>query len=780
MLDRLEQFFSEGWHRALFATLFGLFALIVVVLIYLIKSKYVPKTVSSTFIWKRSLKHMKKRVPVNFIISLLLIMQILVVIFAAIALANPTIKSEPKGSIIIVDASSSMKAMNPDTEKTRYETAIDKIKQVAEKVDATHTMALIVAGEIPEFLSEKEGSYYVSTRNDAVDAVNKLNDKCAEVETDINAALALAQTALLQNKNSEVYLYTDRMYSYTGQDGEINIVQCTSENKDWNASIISFEDQMLVGGYEFSANIVNKGSTAPFIVTLVVDGSTVATKKIDISSESGTEKLIFSPQANTEKGEIKIKPIKQYQRARIQINAEDIISEDNVAYLTAVPPIDLKVLYVSNHVGKSSQTNLQLSLGASGLVINSSDIYHSDQIQYTPTSGYDLYIYEGVVPYSMPQDGAVWFLNIPETVDKTNIVLSGDKKDKNEDLEELRDLAKDDIISNQVMSYYASKLESDYYRFMLSDELGEIGKRLSKNVDFSESFEIVVDNKPITINSVISKFSLVSGTIDNSVGGGTAIFNVPENFETVYKAQYKVAYTKKTTDPKDPSKTIEVPVVNSDGTIANFTVEAPLLMAGVVDTSRVIVTTFDFTDTSLPIFIADYPILLKNMVEFSMPDILPDRAPVIGDQLQFNAPAGIKSVKYYFKSYDEQMKEDMDGTSTLGTELVAWDNTSTVMPTINLDKLGIYNIVVEYKPQEVMDEDGKPIDVEVDPDLFSVCTYMSLTETDIELSGPKLEVPRATADAQTLKTNRSLLTVFIVIFIILLIVEWGVYYKDEY
>ena len=340
--------------------LLGLVAVPIVVLIYLIKSKYVPKTVSSTFIWQRSLKYMKRRVPIKFIMSLLLIVQILVVLAATTALMN--IKTEPRksdASIVIVDASSSMKAMNGD--KTRYEVALEKLRVEADKVGENSAMVIIIASEVPEVLTQsklvKEDGTEVLTpyeyNKDNVMAVidQKLVGKCTNTTTDINAALELAQTAVDMNKEAKIYLYTDRLYD---DPDIVNIINCADSENDWNAGITTFTDSNLAAGYEFTANIINEGKEAEFIVSLTVDGSSVVSKKITMG-KSETKQIVFSPRSTENSDAIKIKSIKNYENAKIEINTEtDIISDDNTAYLYAVPEADIRILYVSSALKASS------------------------------------------------------------------------------------------------------------------------------------------------------------------------------------------------------------------------------------------------------------------------------------------------------------------------------------------------------------------------------------------------------------------------------------------
>ena len=102
------------------------------------------------------------------------------------------------------------------------------------------------------------------------------------------------------------------------------------------------------------------------------------------------------------------------------------------------------------------------------------------------------------------------------------------------------------------------------------------------------------------------------------------------------------------------------------------------------------------------------------------------------------------------------------------------------LPDIALDKLGIYNIVVNYKAQIVFDEYGNPVEVKEDPDTFAVSTYVPLSESDISARGPRLSAPTPGEEAQIDRNGRSILWIVVLILIALLIIEWGVYYRDEY
>ena len=70
--------------------LLGLLGIVVLIIIYILKPNYQQKLVSSTFIWKLSLKYRKKKIPVSTLRNILIIIcQVLILTACAAILANP-------------------------------------------------------------------------------------------------------------------------------------------------------------------------------------------------------------------------------------------------------------------------------------------------------------------------------------------------------------------------------------------------------------------------------------------------------------------------------------------------------------------------------------------------------------------------------------------------------------------------------------------------------------------------------------------------------------------
>ena len=73
----------------------GFIGIIALIIIYIIKPNYQNKIVSSTFIWKMSLKYKKKRIPISKLRNILLfICQLLILTAVAFILTQPMINSD--------------------------------------------------------------------------------------------------------------------------------------------------------------------------------------------------------------------------------------------------------------------------------------------------------------------------------------------------------------------------------------------------------------------------------------------------------------------------------------------------------------------------------------------------------------------------------------------------------------------------------------------------------------------------------------------------------------
>ena len=121
--------------------LIALLSLVILFLIYFLRPNYQTNNVSSTFIWKLSLKYRKKSLPVSKLKNIILIiLQVLFLAGLAFMLARPVIIKKgllQEESLIIIDASCSMRV--GDEGDTRFDRAVEEAREkaLAEGKEAT-------------------------------------------------------------------------------------------------------------------------------------------------------------------------------------------------------------------------------------------------------------------------------------------------------------------------------------------------------------------------------------------------------------------------------------------------------------------------------------------------------------------------------------------------------------------------------------------------------------------------------------------------------------------
>ena len=219
--------------------LLGLLAVAVLIFIYIIKPNYQQKIVSSTYIWKRSLKYRKKRVPVSRLRNILIFLcQMLVLASFAMLLARPVIPyvaETPKNEkVIILDASAGMRVSTGG--ETRFERAVREIRRQAESILSQDDMILsvIVADSDAHYLVSRQTRDGLAAVGMALDSLVSPELKCSYGTADMEGAATLAQDILKKNSETEVILYTATEYIDKGNFTVVNV----ADESDWNAAIL--------------------------------------------------------------------------------------------------------------------------------------------------------------------------------------------------------------------------------------------------------------------------------------------------------------------------------------------------------------------------------------------------------------------------------------------------------------------------------------------------------------------------------------------------------------
>ncbi|MBO5312532.1 MAG: BatA and WFA domain-containing protein [Clostridia bacterium] len=649
--------------------LLGLLAIPIIVIIYILRSRYKTKNVSSTFIWKRSLKFVKRKIPLNFIMSLLLILQILTVVAASFAIARPTIKPlESNEKVVIIDASASM--LTEDGGISRFEYAKQMVEKASNEISENNQITLIIAGQKVDTPAYRE-----SDKGKLLTALQGIT--CSEGTADIASALAVARGVLDENTGAEIFFYTDKEYIET--DG-VQIVDC-KRNAEWNAGIVSLIDNPDATGVEFVANIVNYGASSNCTVKLLVDGRLVAQTSVSFDEYDSKEVRFTHLTTDDENGEqLRVfisQPVVDYSEATVQLTANDSFPQDDSLTIYPSEKINPKILYISKYVVRTGSSAtcegslLYRTIKSCRYTIDSKNMY-SDIDEVGELKGFDLYIFEGIEPYEIPTDGAVWVLDTNKGPKGTGIVIESTEH-KNE------------------------KVGFEFHKTLGT---GEVISEITSNVYF---------DIPASLGTI---------KIPASVTHYNDITQMGEGFSELF-------------------------YVNEEETV---------MVAGNMGSVRMIVSSFDFGASSLGAFVSDFPMLINNMVKFSLPNPLPERVCPVGSKVTFNLPAGATSASFNFNG-----------------ELVSNIEMSALKYDIEVGKPGKYEVVVTYG-----DNDKKS---------YLLTGHVPEEESMIKQRIPSdaLDVPETNnPDAHETFAPVEIFPYIIAVLIALLIIEWGVYYRDQY
>ena len=168
----------------------GLIGLIVLIIIYIIKPNYQQKVISTTFVWRLSLKYRKKRLPISKLHNILLfICQVLILTISALLLAQPVIYSTVVGDenekVIIIDASASMQMT--DGTSTRFEKAVDRARDVARQTMSNGGLiSVVLADSTPEFVVQRASEDSAEDVYAALDSLLADGGKCSYGSADMH------------------------------------------------------------------------------------------------------------------------------------------------------------------------------------------------------------------------------------------------------------------------------------------------------------------------------------------------------------------------------------------------------------------------------------------------------------------------------------------------------------------------------------------------------------------------------------------------------------------
>src|SRR3954447_12357710 len=179
-------------------------AIPVVVVFYLLKRKRVVKLVSSTMLWQKFLAETQASAPFQKLRkNWLLILQIIMLIFAVLALSRPFFATKAKPAqlrVVILDSSASMQAT--DETPSRFEVARAEALKWVDSLANNDLMVVLQAGANTEVKQS-------ATSEKA--ALRRALQACAPSDspTRLVPALKMAESLVRDQRSAEIHLFSD-------------------------------------------------------------------------------------------------------------------------------------------------------------------------------------------------------------------------------------------------------------------------------------------------------------------------------------------------------------------------------------------------------------------------------------------------------------------------------------------------------------------------------------------------------------------------------------------
>lgn len=381
------------------AGLLSLLGVGVLIAVVLLRRRHEETTLSSTYLWRLALQVQKQNQTVQRLKkALVFVLELLCVVIAALMIAQPviTLPGAGTGYVAILDGSGSMRLTGADG-KTRFARAQEAILRDVEALPWGSRVTVILAGDGAQMLLQGAGA------GDVRGALE--NAQCGYGAGDVDAALALCQQLFDAGEGTQACLYTDR--EYPNASGVAVAVVCGEG--EWNVSVSSLESEGSIYGTEFIAGVTSGGRDANVTFELYLDGEKLDDQKVEFTADGQRQEggVVYCPADETIEVRVLARQAYSYSDARIVALAQDGMTADNEYRLYARPEKTTRVLLAGEHA-----YFLEKALSVFAQV----DLTTAEKPGRDADTGYDIYIYDGCMPDTLPQDGVIWLIDPPRSL----------------------------------------------------------------------------------------------------------------------------------------------------------------------------------------------------------------------------------------------------------------------------------------------------------------------------------------------------------------------------
>lgn len=373
--------------------LLGLLGIPIIIIIYIIKSKYTEQTVASTYLWELSERFLKKRKPISKLTGILtLVLQILAVLFVSLAVAHPvfTVSGSATDIYIMLDGSASMNMQQG--ESTRFDIARRRIEDIIDDAKSGSTYSLVFVGDTVDTVFDG-----ITDKEQAKIFLNTLS--AGWTASDCASVAENAQAYFDANRSAVMYLVTDKQYETSDALTLIDV-----SNGESNCAFYSYGYDSDDAGVRGVGRVISYANDATLTVEMwIAENIGDAPVKVAQTTVNAVE--------NEPCDFVISSAYPKFAELRLMIADGDDLSADNTVILYDAAAVqDRKVLMVSNIEDEGDDAvylrNAVRYAGKADVDVVSPEVYERQG-----AIGYDMYIFNGYAPKALPKRATVWLVD---------------------------------------------------------------------------------------------------------------------------------------------------------------------------------------------------------------------------------------------------------------------------------------------------------------------------------------------------------------------------------
>ena len=368
----------------------ALLALAAVLAFYLLKRQYEERTVPSTYLWRMALRDESASRPLERLRrSLLLILQLLAAALFALALMRPALPGHAAGEFVIVlDASASMQAAD-ETGRTRMEEARQRAEELVRGLNALDRVTVLRAGTNVDVLASR------ADRQTAIAAIRAAQSGSGGAR--MEEALSLARAMAQEIEGLDICVFSDASIAPV-EGASLYAVGAAAENR----ALVSLAVEETASGGRAVARVANYGAACEIQLEGYADGVLCDVR----TAQAGAGETVSVS--------FDVPPGAQRVEARLA-NGGALALDDARWWRRAEDTRRTVVL--------AGEGNLFLE--AALALREDIDVVRASVEEAPAIEGAQLYIFDGVLPQTLPQSGSLLCVNPPEGADILGISVAG-------------------------------------------------------------------------------------------------------------------------------------------------------------------------------------------------------------------------------------------------------------------------------------------------------------------------------------------------------------------